>query len=140
MKESKYILKSPALKGELIFTYDENGIIKEFIKAADLTDKQLAWLNHHFPVTMELLKQQIKGTKSTLTKVDPDLSFDAFWGAYAHKVGNKRRAKRLWDDLSKEDRIKALAYIKKYNRFLANNPGISKLYPETYLNQQRWNN
>ena len=39
-----------------------------------------------------------------------------------------------------EERQKAIAYLDSYNSYLRQNPNITKLYPETYLSQERWNN
>jgi hypothetical protein len=75
-----------------------------------------------------------------LKKIEEDLSFESFWERYNHKVGNKKRAERLWNQLSKKEKAKAMAFLKRYESYLNQNPGIAKLYPETYLNQQRWNN
>ncbi len=136
----KYLLSSDKLKGEMLYEYDEKGIIKEFTLDAELTPGQLQFLSNHFPVTEKMLLKQAKHYGWRLKPVEQDLSFDAFWSRYAHKVGNKKRAERLWNLLSKKEKAKALAYLPRYESYLTQNPGISKLYPETYLNQQRWNN
>ncbi len=137
---SKYVLRSNKLNGTLLFEYDDQGVIKEFVKDAKMDEHQLAYLMLNFPVTESLLKKQAKNNNWKLSLVDQDLSFDNFWQTYAYKVGNKKRAERLWNALSKANKAKALDYLTRYETFLLQNPSISKLYPETYLNQQRWNN
>lgn len=72
--------------------------------------------------------------------VPQDLSFSAFWEAYAYKVGDKIRAQKLWTALPDEDRVKCLRSIPKYNQFLAQKPHMDRLYPETYLKQRRFEN
>ena len=75
-----------------------------------------------------------------VSKVEEDLSFDNFWKVYNYKVGNKKRAERLWQRLTDDQKAKAITHLKSYESFLIMNPGLAKLYPETYLNQERWNN
>ncbi len=136
----KYLLSTNKLKGELLFEYGEDGIIAEFTCQAKLTEEQLIWLSKNFPVTESTLISQSKRFGWQLKKIEEDLSFESFWERYNHKVGNKKRAERLWNQLSKKEKAKAMAFLKRYESYLNQNPGIAKLYPETYLNQQRWNN
>lgn len=135
----KYILTSKQLEGSLLFEY-ENGIIKQFTNEAKMTVPQLKWLADHFPVAEKMLIKMARQYGWQLREVQQDLSFEAFWNRYAYKVGNKKRAERLWNKLSEANKIKALNYLSYYDGFLLNNPSINKLYPETYLNQERWNN
>jgi len=75
-----------------------------------------------------------------VTEVPVDLTFESFWAAYGNKVGNKTRAKKLWNLLDDDTRAAAYAGISRYNSYLAAHPAIEKCYPETYLNQRRWEN
>lgn len=71
------------------------------------------------------------GTNST--------AFPAFWELYAYKVGNRARVQKKWEALPEADRINAMAAIPRYKRFAANKR-IERVYPETYLDQRRWEN
>lgn len=82
----------------------------------------------------------MKGSSAVITPIKEDLSFDRFWIEYDNKVGNKKRAEKLWTELSEQNKLLALKYIKRYDSLLKIQNGIAKLYPETYLNQKRWNN
>ncbi len=136
---AKYIVTTKS-GVNMLFTYNEQGQLVEYSTHDALTIQQSNWLARHFPTTHELLRTLIARYGWQVKEVPQDLSFTAFWNAYRHKVGNKKRAERLWNGLSKEDKAKAIAYLPRYESYLAQNPGIAKLYPETYLNQERWNN
>ena len=68
-----------------------------------------------------------------------DVSFEAFWNAYAYKVGNKSRVQKKWNLLPEKERILAIGAIARYKRF-AESKRIERVYPETYLDQRRWEN
>jgi len=68
-----------------------------------------------------------------------DLSFENFWKTYNYKLGHKKKAAKTWDRMDEEDKILAMSHIRKYDHFIQANK-IKKLYPETYLNQRRWEN
>lgn len=65
--------------------------------------------------------------------------FNEFWEAYAYKVGNKARVMKKWAALPEEDRISAMVAIPHYKGF-AQRRGIERVYPETYIDQRRWEN
>jgi hypothetical protein len=73
-------------------------------------------------------------------KVEQDLSFDAFWDLYEHKVGNKARAMKLWSNLPKMDKARCFVGIRQYKFWLSHHPNVEKLYAETFLHQRRWEN
>lgn len=68
-----------------------------------------------------------------------DTSFDAFWNAYAYKVGNKTRVQKKWNAMKVSERILAIGAIPRYKRF-ADSKKIERVYPETYIDQRRWEN
>ena len=68
-----------------------------------------------------------------------DLSFERFWNAYGYKVGAKARVQKKWERLPEGDRILAIASIGRYRRF-AEGKHIDMVYPETYIDQRRWEN
>jgi len=72
--------------------------------------------------------------------VPKDLSFVVFWETYAYKIGDRTRTMKLWTALTEPDRIKCLRSIKQYNQFLQQKPSMERLYPETYLKQERFRN
>ena len=68
-----------------------------------------------------------------------DLSFEKFWGAYGNKVGDMKRVKKKWENLPEIDRIMALGFISRMRGYY-DSRGIVFPFPETYLNQRRWEN
>lgn len=78
------------------------------------------------------------GMLAIVSPVPKDLSFNAFWEAYDYKVGDKQRAYKLWTALGEADRTLALRAIPKYNVFLKLKPNQDRLYPETFLKQERF--
>ena len=68
-----------------------------------------------------------------------ELTFAAFWDAYGYKVGNKATVERKWNALSDADRLLALGGIERQRRH-SEQHRTDMPYPETYLNQRRWEN
>lgn len=68
-----------------------------------------------------------------------DTGFERFWNAYGYKVGNKARVAKKWNALGEGDRLLALGAIARYKRF-AEGKKIDRVYPETYIDQRRWEN
>lgn len=68
-----------------------------------------------------------------------DTSFANFWDTYAYKVGNKARVQKKWNLLPEKERILAIGAIARYRRF-AEGKRIERVYPETYIDQRRWEN
>jgi hypothetical protein len=128
------------------FKYRLNGDLKAFeILEGKLSVTQMKWLfsQGNFPATEIVMKTGWipKLRKNFEIEVgEPDLSFDAFWNAYAHKVGKKVMAENSWKKLGRATKIKALMGIKRYNNHLRLHPGVAKAHPSTYLNQEYWEN
>jgi hypothetical protein len=105
------------------------------------TGEQLQWILSRFPYHESLLGELKRSLKQArIAKVEEDLSFDNFWNKYNYKVGNKKRAEKLWDQLSDADKAKVFTNINSYDNFLARRQNQEKLYPETYLSQRRFEN
>ena len=66
-------------------------------------------------------------------------TFERFWNAYGYKVGNKARVQKKWNALPEGERVLAMAAIPRYRRF-AEGKRIELVYPETYIDQRRWEN
>ena len=74
--------------------------------------------------------------KNTTTQ---DLSFVRFWNAYGYKVGNKATVEKKWNALKPEDRLLALQGISRQRRHSESHK-TDMPYPQTYLDQRRWEN
>lgn len=68
-----------------------------------------------------------------------DLSFEQFWKVYDNKVGNMRRCQKLWAALPRDEKIMALGFVPRLRNHYSRR-GLQMPYPETYLNQRRWEN
>ena len=84
--------------------------------------------------------KNLKGFGCSIQQVQEiDLSFEAFWDYYAYKVGDLKRTKKLWNELTEQDKYAALGFIRRYKIFI-NKKGQNQLYAQTFLKQRRWEN
>lgn len=139
---SKYQLASKKFDGFINLEYNDNGVMTKFEVVNDIPDEAIIAILMRIPLKNEsgVMEAFMKGSSAVITPIKEDLSFDRFWIEYDNKVGNKKRAEKLWTELSEQNKLLALKYIKRYDSLLKIQNGIAKLYPETYLNQKRWNN
>ena len=136
----KYLVIYKKTQAELLFEYNDKGFLKAFSSDIQAVQSTVDFYRQKFPFTASDIDYYKNHQEFTVKLVAQDLGFKNFWNTYAHKVGNKKRAEKLWDALTEVEKVKALSYLKTYDRHLIENRGISKLYPETYLNQKRFNN
>jgi hypothetical protein len=110
----------------------------------DLTDEQYQSFFGLIPTHQDGFKEfRQKITQNGTAKIEEHkegLKFESFWDRYAYKAGNKKRAEQLWNGLSKANKNKAIFYLGIYDRELRAKPYQQKLYADSYLKQQRWNN
>jgi len=135
----QYILKGNQ-GNECLFTFNQDGVLCEFKAAADINAAALIWLLERLPKYNNTLAVIAKQNKMELVEVPLDLSFENFWNSYNHKIGNKDRSRKLWEKLSDADKVRSLVVIPRYDTYLKAKNGIEKLYPETFLNQRRFEN
>lgn len=135
----KIIITSTKFEGSLEFEMDDQEMVRLFRNHATLDEKQQAWLSENFPITLKRLNAMLSGFRSlTGELIQTDLSFDNFWDTFDYKIGNKKRAQKLWKELSDADKLKAIQTIPAYEYYLKMKPAIEKLYPETFLSQRRF--
>jgi len=135
----KYLITHKKTKATLLFVFDENGVLKEFKSEIKSSPKTADFYKAVFPFESKDLKYFTKNKEFSVDEILQDLSFVNFWNTFANKVGNKPKAKKLFESLNDVDKAKAINYIKRYDNILAQST-IQKLYPETYLNQRRFDN
>ncbi len=137
----KYAVTAPKQPGNLVtfeFSLEDRLIGISFNHDASIHFKEKVGVN--LPATTWDLKtmEAYKGCEILLvTKLD--LSFAAFWENYNYKVGNKSRVLKKWNEMPNGDRILALGFIRRYKNW-SDRKKIEHCYPETYLNQRRWEN
>ena len=64
--------------------------------------------------------------------------FEIFWNLYNKKLGSKENCQKKWDKLSVEIQQKILTIIPEYLQTISDKQ--FQPYPETWLNQKRWEN
>lgn len=122
-----------------MFKYDLNGCLIGFELNAQLNQIQYDSTLSALPIKEQTLLLWTKSPGVKVVEVPLDLSFATFWTKYAYKVGDKKKAEKLWIKLNDADKTLALINIEKYNRFVFER-GIDKVYPERYLSQERFKN
>lgn len=138
----KYLLEIRRTGHQIIIGYREGVLVYVEVKEG-LNYDQVIWLHESLPHRKEDFKsfrEFIESRGLRVSEILPDLSFKNFYDTYAYKKGKKSSVERIWNTLSETDKTKAIAHIKKYNFYLAQNPHIQKKYPQSYLNAQEWNN
>ena len=140
LMETSYLVTHKQTGKTMLFTYDLNGLLTAFKLDFNMTASTVEFYRQNFPFTLGDLAYFKQNAQFRVDILQQDLSFDNFWKTYNNKVGNKPRAEKLWNALTDNDKAKALNYIRQYDNHLILNQGLTKLYPETYLNQKRFNN
>jgi hypothetical protein len=135
----KYALTSQNFEGEVIFTYNDLQLLIGYDNQSNMTEKQLIWLLEFLP--RQLCDLTILPTKSKtlfLREIPIELTFDLFWDSYNYKV-DKFEAQKVWDKLSRKEKLESFEYIKKYKTQCASS-GVAIKYAKTYLRQKPWIN
>jgi hypothetical protein len=139
---SKYLMEFAKQDASAIFEYDASGILVYYeLKPGNFVHEHYSYFFSKFPIQEIHIKNwlAVKAQNVTIKLIPEDLSFENFYELYNHKYGKKVKSKSIWEALPTTEKAKALAYIQRYNQFLSGT-GTAKKYPETYLNQQIWNN
>lgn len=70
-------------------------------------------------------------------KKEINISFESFWDLYDKKVGSRKKCEKKWAKLTDEERNKVIDTLPMFKKGIR-----EKQYqpnPETYFNQERWN-
>jgi hypothetical protein len=127
-----------------LFKYDLNGNLKLFeISEGELNEKQMEWLFSNFPASetrmQKVWMKQEKYTKVfVVEKSVADLSFDALWKLYDHKIA-KFHAERAFEKLKEEAVIKCFLSIPLYKKYLAHSK-IATAHLASYINGRYYEN
>jgi hypothetical protein len=141
---NKYVITSDKTTGEVVFTYNDKGLLIGFdFQLDDSESYMLLWtLNKLIFKWEEEFKNEVKSLKIRCTKLTLEVTFDMFWEKYDHKsMSSKHKTLARWKNLSKTDQIRAFNFISTYNsRRMSMVPCPAKKLAETYLNSMMWNN
>ncbi len=138
MTTQKYLMTSKT-GVQIEFGYDGNGRLVEFRLTSELEEIHHKWLIDRLPFTMEDLDKLGKVPSVTITEIPLDLSFEAFYNKYEFKLGDRKKAEKLWKALSTADRTLAIQKIPAY-KYHVKTAGIGTLHAERYISQERFKN
>lgn len=68
---------------------------------------------------------------------ETNIDFDIFWNLYNKKVGDKTKVENKWNKLENEDRQKIIDTLPNFLNSITDKQ--FQPFPETYLNNKRWN-
>jgi len=145
MEQIIYTLSSTGFPGEVVFKFDQSGLMVGYdVTGANLNEQQKKWLLRDRPRTLNELKELLKQSRTAhLTQrkdYKENVTFDEFWTAYDYKaLSSKIKTKKIWDKMKQIDRDRAFNFIGKYDRMISKE-GIAKKYATTYLNDRLWEN
>ncbi|MBS4041613.1 MAG: hypothetical protein KGZ81_13575 [Flavobacteriales bacterium] len=137
----RYSLTSQGFTGEVIFVFNDINLLELFDSTgAQLSELQQRFLLQNLPGDLpELENLRSKSVSAKLTEVNADITFDMFWKRYRAPLNSKKKlAENCWKRLSQARRNLAYKFIPIYESRME--PGVSKLYAETYLNSGPWIN
>lgn len=77
------------------------------------------------------VKEQVKQEEQII------IEFDVFWNLYNKKLGNKDLCEKKWNNLKNDDRKKIIDTLPTFINSIKDKQ--YQPYPETYLNNKRWN-
>lgn len=140
-----YRAKGKTIGLVFLFKYDLNGNLKAFeVAEGQLTNEQMKWLfSPNFPANEFLIKEIWMKQKAYKDKfeieVSPaDLSFDALWNLYDHKIA-KFHAEKAFNKLKEEAIIKCFVSIPIYKKYLAHSK-IGQAHLATFINGRYYEN
>lgn len=136
----RFIITSPRNSGSYEVEYNEAGKLIGFQLVGEWPEAAHTWVLDNLILDIEQLNRVKAGFKWTVLPMHVDTSFATFWEAYGYKVGNKKRAEKLWGLLSISEQVLALRALKGYKAYLSARPNMEQSYAETWLSQRRWEN
>ncbi|KAF0199010.1 MAG: hypothetical protein FD170_3938 [Bacteroidetes bacterium] len=136
-----YSLTSPHFTGEVLFQFNDVGLLLSYdAKEATLSEKQQVYLLRHLPRELSEVKNMLeKSPDAKFEEVKLDITFELFWKRYNAPLNSKKKAALArWNRMSQSERNRAYYFIHIYESRMQ--PGVAKMYAETYLNSELWNN
>lgn len=109
-------------------------------------ENQIITLPNTYPtLTQSLPDSQVIGNVdvnvddngNVIKDVNNNIPFDDFWNLYNKKVGDKKKCEKKWKALKDDQREIIMQTLPKWLKQFSDKQ--FQPYPETYLNQERWN-
>lgn len=66
-----------------------------------------------------------------------NIPFTDFWNLYGYKIGDKKKCEKIWNNLTYDTQKLILSNLAEWKTNIIKTQALP--YPETYLNQERWN-
>lgn len=135
----KFLISSPKFSGniEMVFNQEEVLVSLSFANA-QLSIGQIQYVIKNTPVIMDGLNvcEAFKG--AMIAEHTYEITFEMWFDKYSFKR-NKKPAEKIWVKMNVGDRAKAFYSIDAYNRYLKKNTWLNKMYPDTYLRNEHYN-
>lgn len=124
---------------KITFKYDFNTILRQVEFEGDWKDVQVSKILSKIPVNLQMMIADVKLQKPNsawkFSEVQ-DLSFEAFYSKYPHKVGPKEKTRKAYEKLSEAEKMEAILFIPELVKMKKD--GTAYPYPATYLNSKYW--
>jgi hypothetical protein len=121
-----------------VFKYNLNGILVYFnVLEGELSESQQNFLypQGNFPWRELHIKEWSKRFKTTIVEVgERDISFEALWNLYNHKV-KRVEAEKQFKKLKEQEILLCFLSISGYNKYLQKK-GTAKAHLSTFINQR----
>lgn len=140
-----YRAKGKKMGLSLLFKYDLYGNFKNLeVDESELSPQQWNWLfSARFPAHESImintwLKQVDYKEKFDIVKSPADLSFDAAWSQYNHKI-SRQDAEKAFKKLTEAEKIDFFVSLPRYEAYLKKTK-IAKAHMSRYINGKYWEN
>ncbi len=135
----RFLITSPRYNGEAVLIYNGEGLLQKIdCGQTDMDAETITHFKRAAPALFSNLQSAFTHP-TVLVESEIIITFEMFWKKYDHKF-NKERCEKLWNRMSKTDKILAYYGLDKYHRYLKKNPEQFKLHPDTYLRNKAWLN
>jgi len=104
-------------------------------KARESVEKR--WKKYERNTNVKQSKNDSNTSKVKESKVKKSILFDEFWNLYNKKVGNKKACKKKWDKLTYDKQKTIIQTLPEWLTQFSEKQ--FQPHPETYLNNERWN-
>lgn len=146
--DDNYIIMPNWLKNQNLNSNMKKAIVKEFtqlpksVKDSILRNgfEGLGNDSEGFRIILESLSKyeiEIESEIEIEKEESLNISFSVFWDLYNKKVGDRNKCEKKWKNLNNDSRQKIIDSLPSFLSTIKDKQ--FQPYPETYLNQQRWN-
>lgn len=99
------------------------------------SDKDIDILDYYDSLPSDVLNEKLKDLKTVSD--NEKIDFSVFWELYGKKKGNKLKVEKKWNKLSLSTQEKIIETLPNFKKPISDIQFLP--FPETYLNNERWN-